>query len=218
MLKAVIFDLDGTLANTDPIHYQTWVDVLQKYNLEMNPDLYKAKISGRLNPDIVKDILPHLSIKEGQDLANKKEAIFRKIALDLQPLAGLMKLLGWINTQGLKTAIVTNAPRENAEFMLDVLNLQDYFPVVVIAEDVGVGKPDPAPYRASLHRLNILPQDAIVFEDSISGIKSAIAAGITTIGIASTHDPKLLKNVGATYVIDDFNHQQLWEYLPKLLG
>ncbi|RAQ44225.1 hydrolase [Arthrospira sp. O9.13F] len=213
MLKAIIFDLDGTLANTDPIHYQTWVDVLKNYHLEINPDFYQANISGRLNPDIVRDILPQLSPAEGQILADQKEAIFREIAGNLKPLPGLTKLLAWIQKQQLQTAIVTNAPRENAAFMLKVLNLVDYFHTVIVSEDVGVGKPDPKPYQVCLQQLNISPQDAIVFEDSTSGIRSAVAAGITTIGVASTHDPQILKNFGATYVIEDFNNPQLWQDL-----
>ncbi|AFZ21678.1 HAD family hydrolase [Allocoleopsis franciscana] len=83
MLKAILFDLDGTLVNTDPLHYQTWQEVLRDYGMEIDRTFYKAKISGRLNPVIIQDLLPQLSFEAGQQLANSKEARFREIALSL---------------------------------------------------------------------------------------------------------------------------------------
>ncbi|HEY9864585.1 MAG TPA: HAD-IA family hydrolase, partial [Candidatus Obscuribacterales bacterium] len=70
-------------------------------------------------------------------------------------------------------------------------------------------KPDPAPYQYCLEQLNILPEEAIAFEDSPSGIRSAIAAGIKTIGVASTHDPNRLKDLGVALVIEDFTQVYL---------
>ncbi|MEB3887033.1 HAD family phosphatase [Lyngbya sp. CCY1209] len=218
MLTAIIFDLDGTLANTDPLHYQTWVDVLSDYGMKLNPEFYNARISGRLNPDIVRDILPQLTPEEGRDLADRKEARFREIALGLEPLPGLMELLAWIEKKGLKTGIVTNAPRANAVFMLEVLKLGDRFEHVILSEEVGVGKPDPAPYKTILDRLDVSPTEAIVFEDSPSGIRAAVAAGIETFGVASTHDPGGLKQAGATRVIDNFEDWELWQYLQSAIG
>ena len=80
---------------------------------------------------------------------------------------------------------------------------------MVLSDEIGIGKPDPAPYQYCLDQLNILPEEAITFEDSPSGIRSAIAAGIKTIGVASTHDPNSLKDLGVAFVIDDFTHSDL---------
>ncbi len=218
MLKAILFDLDGTLANTDPLHFKIWQEILQTYNKEIDHPFYKTYISGRQNPEIIKDLIPQLSIKAGEELADHKEARFREIALELQPLAGLLEMLTWIETVGLNKAVVTNAPRENARFMLEVLQLTERFEFVVLGEDMTAGKPDPAPYKYSLEQLKIQPSEAIVFEDSPSGIRSAVAAGIYTIGVASTHEPSVLKAIGASQVVNDFNDLPMWAKIKSLLG
>lgn len=226
MLQAILFDLDGTLANTDPLHYQTWQQILKDYGLEIDQAFYKANISGRLNPIIVQDLLPHLSVEEGQQLADAKEARFREIALSLTPLAGLLDFLAWIDTQGLKKAVVTNAPRENVKFMLEVLKLANRFDAIVLAEEATAGKPDPACYKLILNQFDIGATEAqplqgnfaIAFEDSPSGIQSAVGAGIYTIGVASTHDPNVLSSAGAAMVIPDFRDKTLWQLLEELVG
>jgi haloacid dehalogenase superfamily, subfamily IA, variant 3 with third motif having DD or ED/haloacid dehalogenase superfamily, subfamily IA, variant 1 with third motif having Dx(3-4)D or Dx(3-4)E len=204
MLKAILFDLDGTLANSDPLHYLSWARVLEIYEFNIDHSFYKTRISGRTNAEIVGDLFPEFSDKDILKMVDLKESKFREMAVDLQPLGGLMDFLAWVNQQQFKTGLVTNAPRENTDFMLKILKLSDYFDSVVLSDEIGVGKPDPAPYQYCLEQLNILPEEAIAFEDSPSGIRSAIAAGIKTIGVASTHDPKGLKDLGVAFVIDDF--------------
>lgn len=213
MLKAVFFDLDGTLANTDPIHFLTWQGFLRNYGLDIDEEFYKAKISGRLNCLIVRDILPELSAAEGSRVADDKEAFFRRIAVDLQPISGLMELLQWVEDQGLKMALVTNAPRENVEFMLGVLKVEDKFERVILASELPVGKPDPAPYLLALQEFGVSASEAIAFEDSPSGIRSAAGAGIFTVGVTSTYEPALLIEAGASITIPDFTDQHLWEVL-----
>ena len=213
MLAAILFDLDGTLANTDPIHFLTWQELLRTYDLEIDETFYKTRISGRLNPVIVQDILPQLTASEGKRVADEKEAHFRRLATELQCLPGLSDVIAWTDECRLQRALVTNAPRANAEFMLEVLELIEIFPQVILAEDAPAGKPDPAPYLLALSRLGVKPEEALAFEDSPSGIRSAVAAGIYTVGIASTHPSQNLFDAGATMVIPDFTDSQLWSFL-----
>lgn len=203
-LAAILYDLDGTLANTDPLHYQAWHDFLLGYDLEIDETFYKTRISGRLNPAIVADLLPQLTVEEGEQFAAAKEACFRELATQLTPLPGLLDLVHWAKQQGLKQAVVTNAPPENAHFMLRALHLETAFDALVLAEEVGIGKPDPAPYRFALEQFGITADQAVAFEDSPSGVRSAVAAGIPTIGIASTQAPSVLYGVGASLVVADF--------------
>jgi HAD superfamily hydrolase (TIGR01509 family) len=216
MLAAILFDLDGTIVNTDPIHYRAWQEMLSSYGIEIDETFYKSRISGRLNPEIVKDILPQLSAAEGQKFADEKEALFRKLAPDLKPLNGFSELLTWTDTHQLKRALVTNAPRLNAEFMLEVLGIKEAFHKVVLADDCIAGKPDPAPYQVALNKLGITAEQAIALEDSPSGIRSAVGADIRTIGIASTHEPQVLQDIGAFMAIPDFTDLQLWTFLNSL--
>lgn len=215
MLSAILFDLDGTLTNTDSLHFSTWQEVLTELGLSIDRAFYNHKISGRLNAAIVQDILPQLSSEAGLRLAADKEARFRQRGEQLQPLPGLMDLLKWVESSKLKSAVVTNAPRENAEFMLEALQLTATFPVVVLAEDAPAGKPDPAPYQLALSLLEVTSEAAIAFEDSPSGVRSAVGAGLFTIGVASTHHPETLQAAGAKKVISDFTEPELWEWLKR---
>jgi beta-phosphoglucomutase len=216
MLAAILFDLDGTIVNTDPLHYQAWREMLLSYGVEIDETFYKSRISGRLNPEIVKDILPQLSPSAGQKVAEEKEALFRQLAPHLQPLSGFSELLAWTETHQLKRALVTNAPRLNAEFMLEILGITAAFHTIVLADDCIAGKPDPAPYQVALKNLGITAENAIALEDSPSGIRSAVGAGIRTIGITSTQSPQVLREIGAFMTIPDFTDLQMWTFLNSL--
>lgn len=212
-LAAILYDLDGTLANTDPLHFLAWQDCLQELGIEIDEAFYQRRISGRLNPDIVADLLPQFSVVEGQQFADRKEAKFRERAMALEPLAGVRSLIQWAETQGLAQALVTNAPRENVDYILQVLQLDRSFQPVILSEEIGIGKPDPTPYKEALYQLGLRPQQAIAFEDSPSGIRSAVAAGLGTIGITSTHSSQQLTQLGASLVINDFTARNLWFWL-----
>ena len=213
MYRALLFDLDGTLAETDSLHLPTWVDVLRPHGIEVDEAFYKEQISGRSNSEIVKDLLPDLPTQEGRDIADAKEASFRERAGELEPLPGLLDLLSEARERGLKTALVTNAPQENVDAILLALKLRDFFDTVVLSDEVGPVKPDPAPYRAALDKLGIAPEEAVAFEDSTSGISSAVGAGIPTVGIASTQDPKRLQQAGAFMTAKNFTDPELLKFL-----
>lgn len=214
MKEAILFDLDGTLTNTDTVHYQTWQDLLREYGLDIDPVFYDRHFSGRMNKDILLDILPQLSVDEAIALGSRKEAEFRQRARDcLVPLPGTLDLLNWCDRHSVKKAVVTNAPVENAEFMLEVLGLRDRFPVVIIGEQVEFGKPHPMPYQVGMEKLGVTKERAIAFEDSPTGIQSAVGAGLLTIGMASTHPAQVLKDKGAAIVIEDFTDPQVMDIL-----
>ena len=217
MLAAILFDLDGTIVNTDPIHYQAWQKMLLSYNIQIDEIFYKSRISGRLNPEIVKDILPQLSVAEGQKFADEKETLFRQLAPDLKALNGFAELIAWTETHQLKRALVTNAPRQNAKYMLEVLGIKEIFHTIVLADDCRAGKHDPEPYQVALNNLGIVAEQAIALEDSPSGIRAAVGAGIRTIGIASTHDPQVLQQFGTLMAIPDFTDLHLWKFLNSLI-
>ncbi|WP_225895226.1 HAD family hydrolase [Leptolyngbya sp. NIES-2104] len=213
VLAALLYDLDGTIADTDPVHFIAWQDVLQGFDLHIDETIYKQRLSGRTNPPIIAEFLPQLTAAESEELADRKEARFRELAEQLEPIAGLRELIEWGKQNSLKQAVVTNAPRENARFMLKVLKLDQVFDRVILADDLGIGKPDPAPYLAALKEFGIEPQQAIAFEDSPSGVQSAVAAKISTIGITSTQLPETLCELGVKFAIADFTAPELWALL-----
>lgn len=217
MLKALLFDIDGTLAETDTLHAAIWFKVLQEHGMDIDSAFYKQKISGRLNPDIVRDLLPHLSPAQQAAFIDHKEATFREQA-SLQPLDGLLECLDWAKSQGLRCAAVSNAPRKNAEFMLKALAVEAAFPTVILGDDLPLGKPHPLPYQEALRQLSLEPAEAIAFEDSPSGIQSAVGARIPVVGIASTHSPQDLQTQGAAIVVKDFADPLLIPWLEQRLA
>jgi HAD superfamily hydrolase (TIGR01509 family) len=215
LYRALLFDLDGTLAETDSLHLPTWMDVLRPHGIEVDEEFYRERISGRSNSKIVEDLLPDLTAEEGQQLTDAKEASFRERAGELEPLPGLLDFVEEGRSRGLWIVLVTNAPEENVEAILLALELREFFDEVVLADEVGPGKPDPAPYRAALDRLNVLPEEALAFEDSPSGIASAVGAGVPTVGIASTQEPGKLEQAGAFMTAKDFTDPELWRLLER---
>jgi HAD superfamily hydrolase (TIGR01509 family) len=213
MLKAILFDLDGTLADTDSIHFAVWQDILVRFDLDIDRSFYQKRISGRTNSKIIQDIIPQLSLEDAWKLATEKEEIYRRTVNSLLPTSGLDKIIRLTEQLGIKRAVVTNAPEDNAVYMLKILRLTHTFPIVIMAKDAPPGKPDPAPYQLALSRLGVTSQNAIAFEDSAAGIHSAVGAGIYTIGVTSTYDSNILLDAGASMTIKDFNNEALWELL-----
>jgi HAD superfamily hydrolase (TIGR01509 family) len=219
MLAAILFDLDGTIANTDPFHMQAWQQMLNDYKIQVDEVFYKKHISGKRNQRIIEEILPHLSLADGEKLSNTKESRFRQLAASqVKPLPGFTEVFNWTEKKGLARSLVTNAPRANVDFMLDLLGLTTTFSPIILGDEAPAPKPHPDPYLMALEKLGLSPEAAIVFEDSLTGIRSAVTAGITTIGIASTHDPGSLKKEGATLVVPDFTDIQLWNFLDSAIA
>ena len=204
MYRALLFDLDGTLAETDSLHLPTWVDVLGPYGVEVDEEFYKESISGRSTAEIVHDLLPDLGEQEGRSLGDAKEARFRERASELEPLPGLVDFVERGRERGMRVALVTNAPGENVEAILLALELRDLFDVIVLADEVEAVKPDPAPYEAALRTTGVAAEEALAFEDSVSGISSSVAAGVPTVGITSSQNPERLLDAGAFMTAGDF--------------
>jgi HAD superfamily hydrolase (TIGR01509 family) len=209
LYRALLFDLDGTLAETDSLHLPTWIDVLEPYGVEVDEEFYRESISGRNTSEIVRDLLPALSDEENRAVGDDKEASFRKRAGELEPLPGLVDFIERGRKRGMKIALVTNAPEENVEAILLALELRDIFDAVVLADEVEAVKPDPAPYRTALEKISVPAERALAFEDSVSGISSAVAAGVPTVGITSSQDPQKLFDAGAFMTAEDFADSHL---------
>jgi beta-phosphoglucomutase len=213
MLKALIFDMDGTLVHSDPVHLEAFAEVLKAEGVDINEEIYRSKIIGRTNEAIFASLLPHLPVEKHETFADEKEATFRRMAQDLKPLEGLLDLLGWAEMRGIRIALVTNAPRLNADHMLEALGLAGRFEVEITIEEVERGKPDPLPYLTALERLGIQADEAIAFEDSPSGMRAAKAAGLFSFGVLTGLSGDEMREIGADGAIVTFHDRALWEIL-----
>jgi beta-phosphoglucomutase len=215
MLKALIFDMDGTLVHSDPVHLEAFVEVLQPEGVAISEEFYRSSIIGRTNEAIFADLLPHLDTQGQEAYADQKEATFRRMSTDLKPLEGLLDLFGWAEKKGIRIALVTNAPLLNATHMLDVLGIADRFDVKITIDQVERGKPDPLPYLTALERLNLAPEEAIAFEDSPSGMRAAKGAGLFSFGVLTGLSAQEMRAVGADATIDTFHDRALWDVLER---
>jgi beta-phosphoglucomutase len=218
MLKALIFDMDGTLVHSDPVHLEAFAEVLKPEGVAIDEEIYRSTIIGRTNEAIFASLLPHLPVEKHEAYADEKEATFRRMASNLKPLEGLLDLLDWTERRGVRIALVTNAPRLNADHMLDVLGLAERFPVQITIEQVERGKPDPLPYLTALERLGIKAEEAVAFEDSPSGMRAAKAAGLFSFGVLTGLSADEMREIGADGAIMTFRDPALWEVLEHRIG
>ncbi|KAK4729423.1 hypothetical protein R3W88_022411 [Solanum pinnatisectum] len=220
-LKAILFDIDGTLCDSDPIHYYAFREMLQEIGFNggapISEEFFIKNISGMHNDELCHVLFPDWDFERANKFMDDKEGMFRRIASEqLKPLDGLEEVCKWIEDHGLKRAAVTNAPRPNAELIISMLGLSDFFELLIIGSECERAKPFPDPYLKALQELGVSPKHVFVFEDSISGIKAGVAAGMPVVGLGLRNPEKLLSEAGATFVIKDFNDSKLWTALEEL--
>lgn len=211
----LLFDLDGTLALTNGWHEVAWREVLEEHGVSLSAEGYATEISGRSNAEIVGRLLPHLHGSAAAAVWDDKEKRFRRGATRLRTLAGLRELVSWAVTQRARLGIVTNAPRANAEHILSDLGVAPAFECVIAVEDVVNPKPHAEPYMLAAQRLGLSPVQCVAFEDSPSGVKSGVAAGMQVIAVRTGHTADELIAAGAAIVVDDFASPRVRETLER---
>ncbi|KAF5735453.1 haloacid dehalogenase-like hydrolase domain-containing protein Sgpp [Tripterygium wilfordii] len=219
-LQAVLFDVDGTLCDSDPLHHYAFRQMLQeiKFNggVPITEEFFIENIAGKHNVEIASRLFPD-DVQQGLKFIEDKEAMFRRLVpQQLTPINGLYKLKKWIEDRGLKRAAVTNAPRLNAELMISTLGLSDFFEAVIIGDDCEHAKPHPEPYLNALEVLKVSKDHTVIFEDSVSGIKAGVAAGIPVVGLTTRNPEHLLMEAEPTLLIKDYEDPKLWAALEEL--
>lgn len=212
----LLFDLDGTLVHTDELHFAAFRTLLADFGRDLTMDTYRERIMGGSNDAIMRELFPHEPVEVKRQLADRKEALFRSAVTTLEPTPGVIELLDWARHHAVRVAVVTNAPRANADLMLGGIGIADRIDALVIGEELARGKPDPLPYLTGLDRLGGNAARAIAFEDSLSGIRSASSAGIHTIGLRGVLPDEAMREAGAHEVIDDFTSPALWRMLARI--
>ncbi|ALA17294.1 MULTISPECIES: HAD family phosphatase [unclassified Chelatococcus] len=216
---AFLFDLDGTLTETDHLHFEAFNAMLAGFGRSITPEAYAREVQGRANAAIMRDMFPDLPESEHIRLADAKEAAFRTMAeSQLQPARGLLDFLALAEGRAIGCAVVTNAPRANAEMMLGAIGLGRRFEAIVIGDELPRPKPDPLPYRMGLDLLRADAARSLAFEDSASGVQSAHAAGLFVVGLMTTLSAEALEAAGASLAIADFTDPRLMEVLDARLG
>lgn len=197
MLKAIIFDFDGVIADTEPLHLSAFQKVLGEKGITLNSEDYYEIYLGMDDKECFNTVLKAYGInpdkKAIQSLIEKKTAIlmdYLKNNLFIYP--GVINFIDRAKENYL-LAIASGALRHEIEFILNAKGIDHAFTTIVSAEDVRAGKPDPECFLIALKRLNhsskfnIEPEECVVIEDSIAGLEAARGAGMRSIGVTNTY-------------------------------
>ena len=217
MTPALLFDMDGTLVDTEHLHFAAFQTILDSEGVALDWADYRRFIMGHPNHAIAAHFLPHVPSERHAGLMDDKEAHYRSLVKEVSPAEGLMDLLDWADRQAIPYAVVTNAPRANAELVLEALGIRGRFKAVVAADEVSDPKPHPMPYLVAADRIGGDIGRSVAFEDSGSGVASATAAGLPVVGIASPLDENGLKGRGAALLIQDYRDPLLMGFLHRHL-
>ena len=206
-VKAVIFDLDGTLIDNNSYHLETWKKYVKNIGRNISEEEYNANINGRTNRDVIEYVFGRkMNDEEIIKYSLEKEALYREIYQPyIKPVAGLIELLEIFSNKNIPMAIATSGIQPNIDFMFDHILIKKYFKTVVNSSHITKGKPDPEIYLKAASILNVPPKNCLVFEDAVVGIKSAKAAGMKVIAIATTQPREELSI--ADMIIDDYEFE-----------
>jgi HAD superfamily hydrolase (TIGR01509 family) len=218
MSTALLFDLDGTLVDTDHVHFLAFQRIFAPHGVTIDRARYNSEIMGASNDAIGRIFLPGLSESERRRTFDEKEAIYRAEVGAVQAAPGAVELLDYCDSRGLARAVVTNAPRANADFIVAALGFAPRIPFVVCGPELERGKPDPLPYLTGLRLTGAKAQNSLAFEDSLSGVRSASAAGLTVIGMTTSLDSDRLIAVGAAFAVSDFRDARIYETLERRIA
>ena len=208
--RALLFDIDGTLADTDALHLEAFNRVLGPRGHSFDHARFSKELQGFSNASISARFLTGEPPQRQAAIMDEKEATFRElVAGQIQPVPGLMTLLALADRAGIPMVAVTNAPRLNAEMLLAGLGIMDRFKALVIGDELAHGKPHPMPYLEGLRVVNAAPALSVAFEDSRSGVQSASAAGIATIGMRTSLAHADLVAAGAVMTAKSFEDPEL---------
>lgn len=186
---AVIFDMDGVIAHTNPYHSEAFKQFFDNYKVSYTEQEFEDHMYGKHNDYIMRHFFRReLTDSEIKRLAEEKEALFREIYADhIMPIVGLPEFLSTLKAEGFRIGVATSAPRANLDFIIDRLSLRSLMDSALSSEDVHIHKPNPEVYLKSARKLGVAPGDCVVFEDSFSGVSAGINAGAKVVGVLTSH-------------------------------
>ncbi|HEG43814.1 MAG TPA: HAD family phosphatase [Phycisphaerales bacterium] len=199
MLKAVIFDFDGVIADSEPLHCQAFQQVLKaKLNIDIPKEQYYSKYLGYTDVDLVENLIRDLELSissdEIEELLAEKTVVFEELVRTKSSIIdGVTEFIEMLKSEQVPMAICSGALASDIELMLDGSSLADSFKVIVTADDTSKGKPDPEGFLLAVERLNevcdeaMLPGECVVIEDSHWGLDAAKSAGMIRVAVANTY-------------------------------
>lgn len=205
--KAAMFDMDGVITDTMPIHYEAWRKAFEPYGVSLGrTEVYEME--GMTSVAIAKEVAqkkaPHLQPEDLRRILDDKGRIFKALVeKEARVFKGVPETLRMLRDKGLKLALVTGSRKASTESVLSKVGLKNAFDVIVTGEDVENGKPDPEPYLKAIDRLGVDKDTCVVIENAPLGVKSAKSACVDyVIGVKTSLDESYLKD--ADDIMDTF--------------
>lgn len=214
--RAVIWDMDGVIADTGGLHFRAWQAVFAERGIDFTEDDFRRTF-GQRNDNIIRSVMgENVPDEEMQAISEEKEEKFRAEARQhVAAFPGVISLMQSLREKGFRMAVASSAPLANLELLMEKLNTGKYMDAVVSAEDVARGKPDPQIFLLAAERLGVPPQDCVVIEDAVAGVAAAKRAGTRCIAVTNTHPREHLKE--ADLVVESLE-QVSADRIERLLG
>ncbi len=186
---AVIFDMDGVIAHTNPYHTEAFKHFFDKYQVPYTEQEFADHMYGKHNSYIMRHFFKReVTGHELTRLEDEKEGLFREIYQHhIKPVHGFLEFLAALKAAGFRTGVATSAPRANLDLIMHGLGFEHQMESILASQDVRAHKPDPEIYLRSASNLGVEPANCVVFEDSHSGVSAAINAGASVVGVLTSH-------------------------------
>jgi len=200
-LEAVLWDMDGVIADTMKYHYSAWRDILKTMGVTLTEKDF-LPLFGQRHDNIIRFALgSRLTHEEMEALADKKQALYReRVAKDIRPLPGAIELIKSLNENRIKIALASSATRENIDIIVRGLGIEGSFQTFVNGPEVAEGKPSPLIFQLAAKKLGVPPADCVVIEDAIAGVTAAKEGGMKCVAVTNSHPHEKLK--GADLIVD----------------
>ncbi len=193
--KGLIFDMDGVIVDNAHYHILAWIKFAKNYGIDLSKEEVVSQF-GSINDAILMNLFnKELDQDERVKMAFEKEEIYRALySRDIKEVPGLTVFLEGLDRDIFSIAVATSAPSKNVEFVLGKTNLTRFFKIITDESEIKNGKPDPEIFLKTAKKMDVNPEDCIVFEDSHKGIEAANRAKMRVIGLGTSHPKDTLQN------------------------
>ncbi|GAB4400626.1 MAG: beta-phosphoglucomutase family hydrolase [Rhodoferax sp.] len=205
-VRALIFDMDGTVVDSMPAHAQSWQDFARQHGLSIDLPALMRRTTGRNGVECMRLLFgPSLSEPAALALVAEKEAIYRaRFGPQFRSVAGFAAFYAQARVRGLRLGLGSAGDRHNIAFSLAHLDLPQPFDAIVSGDEGLPGKPQPDIFLTAAQRLGVAPEQCIVFEDAPLGIEAARRAGMRAVALCTGHTPQELAGAHVLAAVPDF--------------